>query len=274
LQVGDVVTIFSTADIEVPQSQRTRFVRLEGEIASAGLYSVSPGESLADVVARAGGLTSDAYLFGATFTRESTRRLQQQRLDEYLQQLRSQLQQATINDASKAISQQDAIAASASQAASQASIQRLAVVQASGRIVLGIPPAAKGISAIPLISLEDGDRFVVPRLPSEVNIQGAVYNQNAVLFRPGLRAGDYLRAAGGPTRNGDPKKEFIIRADGSLFSRQFVSKHAFNNTRIYPGDTLVVPERIDKQSALRTLVYLAQIVGQVGLGAAAFSVLQ
>jgi protein involved in polysaccharide export with SLBB domain len=274
LQVGDVVTIFSTADIEVPQSQRTRFVRLEGEIASAGLYSVSPGESLADVVARAGGLTSDAYLFGATFTRESTRRLQQQRLDEYLQQLRSQLQQATINDASKAISQQDAIAASASQAASQASIQRLAVVQASGRIVLGIPPAAKGISAIPLISLEDGDRFVVPRLPSEVNIQGAVYNQNAVLFRPGLRAGDYLRAAGGPTRNGDPKKEFIIRADGSLFSRQFVSKHEFNNTRIYPGDTLVVPERIDKQSALRTLVYLAQIVGQVGLGAAAFSVLQ
>jgi protein involved in polysaccharide export with SLBB domain len=274
LRAGDVITIFSTADIEVPQSQRTRFVRLEGEIVSAGVYSVNPGETLAEVIARAGGLTNDAYLFGATFTRQSTKRLQQQRLNEYTQQLRSQLQQAEINDASKSISAQDATIAAASQAAAEASIQRLATVEASGRIVLGIPPEARGLAAVPYVALEDGDRFVVPRLPSEVNIQGAVYNQNAVLYARGVRAGAYLRAAGGPTRDGDPKKEFIVRADGSLLSRQYLSEHQFNDARIYPGDTVVIPERIDKQSALRTLVYLAQIVGQFGLGAAAINVLR
>jgi len=274
LESGDVITIFSNADIEVPQSQRVRFVRLEGEIASAGVYSVRPGESLADLIVRAGGLTKDAYLFGATFTRESTRRLQQQRLNEYLQELQNQLQQATINDAAKAISSQDTAISAASQAAAQSSIQRLASVRASGRIVLGIPPEARGIGAIPYVALEDGDRFVVPRLPSEVSIQGAVFNQNAVLYSRGVRAGTYLREAGGPTRDGDPKKEFIVRADGSLISRQYLSQHQFENERIFPGDSIIVPERIDKQSALRTLVYLAQIVGQFGLGAAAINVLR
>ncbi len=56
---GDVVTIFSKADIRVPQAQQTRYVRLEGEVVSSGVYSVLPGETLRHLVERAGGLTSD-----------------------------------------------------------------------------------------------------------------------------------------------------------------------------------------------------------------------
>jgi protein involved in polysaccharide export with SLBB domain len=274
LQSGDVVTIFSNADIEVPQSQRTRFVRLEGEIASAGVYSVHPGESLADLVTRAGGVTKDAYLFGSAFTRQSTQKLQQQRLNEYVQQLQDQLLHEGVNDASRAISSQDAALSAASQAASQSAIQRLASLRASGRIVLDIPANAIGVQAIPFVSLEDGDRFVIPRLPSEVNVQGAVFNQNAFLFSQNERAGSYIRKAGGPTRDADPKKAFIIRADGSLLSRQYLSKHQFESAHIYPGDTIVVPERLDRNSTLRTIGYLSQIIGQIGFSAAAINVLR
>ena len=84
---GDVVTIFSKADIRVPQAQQTRFVRLEGEFVSSGVYSVLPGETLRHLVERAGGVTADAYLYGSEFTRESTRRVQQQRLNEYIDQI-------------------------------------------------------------------------------------------------------------------------------------------------------------------------------------------
>ena len=87
LEPGDVVTIFSQADIKVPQTQRTKFVRLEGEFKQAGIYTVLPNETLPQLVARAGGLTPDAYLFGSNFTRESTRILQQLRLNDYLQNL-------------------------------------------------------------------------------------------------------------------------------------------------------------------------------------------
>ena len=91
-----MVTIFSQADIKVPQAERTKFVRLEGEFEHAGIYSVLPGETLPQLVARAGGLTPQAYLFGSNFTRESTRVLQQLRLNDYLQNLELEIDRATI----------------------------------------------------------------------------------------------------------------------------------------------------------------------------------
>ncbi len=84
LQAGDVITIFSEADIVIPLDQQTKYVNLEGEVVHAGIYSVQPGETLRDLVRHAGGFTSRAYLYGADFTRESVRVLQQQRLDEYV----------------------------------------------------------------------------------------------------------------------------------------------------------------------------------------------
>ena len=92
LQPGDVVTIFSQADIRVPIEDQTKFVKLEGEIASAGTYSVKKGENLRQLIQRAGGFTPNAYLFGSEFNRESTRVLQQQRLDEYVNTLEIDLQ--------------------------------------------------------------------------------------------------------------------------------------------------------------------------------------
>src|SRR5690349_3802731 len=74
LEPGDIITIFSKADFSVPRTQQTKQIRLEGEVAMAGVYTALPGETLRDLVKRAGGLTPNAYLYGAQFTRESTRR--------------------------------------------------------------------------------------------------------------------------------------------------------------------------------------------------------
>ena len=92
LEPGDVITIFSDADIRVPRAQQTKYVRLEGEFVHAGVYSVLPGETLRQLVIRAGGLTPQAYLYGSQFSRESTRREQQQRLDEYVSALSYQIE--------------------------------------------------------------------------------------------------------------------------------------------------------------------------------------
>jgi polysaccharide export outer membrane protein len=74
LRPGDVVTIFSKADISVPLEHRTKFVRVEGEVENAGVYSAEAGETLRALVKRAGGITPGAYLYGIQFTRESTQR--------------------------------------------------------------------------------------------------------------------------------------------------------------------------------------------------------
>jgi protein involved in polysaccharide export with SLBB domain len=277
LQPGDIVTIFSQVDISVPQAQRTKFVRLEGEFKGAGIYSVAPGETLRQLVARAGGFTPNAYLFGSEFTRESTRVFQQQRLNEYLSNLELEIDRSTINTAQASVTPQDTAAAATEVSASRSLVDKFRNIRATGRIVLELNPNAIGIDQLPDLPLEDGDRFTVPSKPSTVNVVGAVYDQNSFLFNQRQQAGKYVRLAGGPTRDVDDKHAFIIRADGSVISRQSrsgVFGNTFISTRMNPGDTVVIPEKVPRPSALRNFVNYSQIFSQLALGAAAIAVLQ
>src|SRR5579884_1754615 len=276
LQPGDVVTIFSQADLRVPQERQTKFVRLEGEFASSGIYSVRPGETLRQLVIRAGGLMPDAYLYGSEFTRESTRVLQQQRLDEYVQTVELETQRGVLAGTSSAASAQDVASAQAAQASARDLLSRLHQLRATGRIVLQIKPDATGLDGLPDLPLEDGDVFIVPPRPSTVNVVGAVYDQNSFMFTPGRRVGDYLKMAGGPNRDADKKHMFIIRADGSVVSRTVNSGvwgNTFESARIYPGDTIVVPEKTFRPTILRGILDWSQLFSQLALGAAAISVI-
>ena len=136
LEPGDVITVFSDADIRVPRVQQTKYVRLEGEFVHAGVYSVLPGETLRQLVIRAGGLTDQAYLYGSQFTRESTRLEQQQRLDEYVAALSYQIQISGSNLAASVVNPQQAAAANASEASQRELVNRLREVRATGRVVL------------------------------------------------------------------------------------------------------------------------------------------
>jgi protein involved in polysaccharide export with SLBB domain len=269
---GDVVTIFSKADIRVPQAQQTRLVRLEGEFVSSGVYSVLPGETLRQLVQRAGGLSPEAYLYGSEFTRESTRRVQQQRLNEYIDQITLQLSANATNSAGRSISAQDSAAAAASQAQSQSVVNSLRQVRATGRIVLELSPDSHDLSQLPDLPLEDGDKFIVPRVPSTVSVDGAVYNQNSFVYDPSRRVGSYIRLAGGANRDADKSRAYVIRASGSVLSKQYSSSlrgNSFDSLHIYPGDTVVIPLNLTKGNTLRTVVSIAQIVGQLGIAVAA-----
>jgi len=279
LEAGDVVSIFSEADIRVPIAHQTKMVTLAGEFAHAGVYTVQPGESLRDLVERAGGLTSNAYLYGSEFTRESTRAVQQARIDEYVQNLGMEIQRGNLAMVSSSVrSAQDLSSAASAQSSEQALLASLRQIRATGRVVLRFAPEAVAASSIPAITMEDGDRFVVPPVPATVNVVGAVYNQNSFLYAPGKNAGAFLQQAGGPNRNADWRHEFIIRADGEVVSRKVGKSiwegNEFNSLRINPGDTILVPEKSIRSSALRGVIDWSQIFSQFALGAAAVNVLR
>ena len=278
LEPGDVVSIFSQGDIRVPIAQQTKYVRLDGEFVHAGVYTAQPGETLRDLVQRAGGLTASAYLYGSEFTRESTRAVQQRRMDEYVQTLEMQMQRGNLALASSpATSAQDLASGAAAQNSEQELLGRLRQMRATGRIVLEFRSGSSGVDVLPDIALEDGDRFVVPPVPASINVVGAVYDQNSFLFETQRRAGVYLHLAGGPNRDADKRHIFVIRADGSVISREAESGiwgNEFDNLRMNPGDTIVVPEKTFKPSALRSVLDWSQLFSQFALGAAALSVIQ
>lgn len=278
LEPGDTVTIFSETDIHVPLDKQVKYVELEGEFVHAGYYSVQPGETLRDVVRSAGGLTPRAYLYGSEFTRESARILQQQRLDDYVRGISAEAQRSNEALALMPTSSSNAMAdAAASRQQTEAMVNRLSQMRATGRIVLKFPPDNSNLNDIPAINLENGDKFVVPFAPANINVVGAVYDQNSYVFERGRSLGYYLHLAGGANRNADWRHAFLIRADGSVISRTHTQgaglwKQSFNDLKLNPGDTLVVPDKIPRP-ALRGIIEWSQIFSQFALGAAAVNVL-
>jgi len=93
-----------------------------------------------------------------------------------------------------------------------------------------------------------------PVSPSTVDILGAVYNKNAFLYQREERLDDYLKRAGGPTRDADTARMFVIRADGSVLGKQSVKglwNGGFASLRLMPGDAIVVPERLNHGTFLK-----------------------
>lgn len=277
LKPDDVVTIFSEADVRVPISEQTKLVRLEGEFVHAGIYTVLPGETLRQLVERAGGFTPNAYLYGSEFTRESARAIQQARINEYVATMNLSIQRGTLAlVTAPAASAQDLASTAAATGLERQLLATLKQIRATGRIVLQFAPGSRGVDTVPNIPLEDGDRFIVPPVPSSVNVVGAVYDQNSFLYSPDRRVGAYLQMAGGPNKDADRKHAFVIRADGQVISYEMAHGpwgNEFDRLGMNPGDTIVIPDKTLKPSVLRGVLDWTQLFSQFTLGAAALAII-
>jgi polysaccharide biosynthesis/export protein len=266
LMPGDVVTIFSQADIQIPIREQTKYLTLKGEFIHPGVYSVGPGETLHSVVARAGGLTPQAYVYAASFTRRSTQALEQQQLDEFGDQLERQLLHHSVATAIAG----DSVPGRQTAALNRELIARLRSVRATGRIVLNMKSDQAGKYELPDMSIENGDAIVVPFTPETVLVEGAVFNPHAFLFESNHTVGEYLRLAGGPNRDADRKRILVLRGDGTVISRN-TNASAFNRGLerivLYPGDSILVPEKNIKLSPMNLALLWTQALSQSTTGA-------
>jgi polysaccharide export outer membrane protein len=266
LMAGDVVTIFAQSEIQIPANEQTKYITLEGEFVHPGIYSVSAGETLRSVVSRAGGVTQQAYLYAASFTRTSTQALEQQHLNEFSDQLEHQLLRNSMFSTSPtngATSQQ-------ALSSNRELIERMRAVRASGRIVLDVQGANAKEDELPDLHLENGDHLLVPVKPDTVQVLGAVFNSQAFIFHPGIRAGEYLHLAGGPNRDADRKRIFILGADGTVTSsdsQSSFSRRGLGEMHLHPGDSIVVPEKGMHLSGVAQVLAWTQAISQASLPA-------
>jgi len=196
-----------------------------------------------------------------------------------LRQSTEQMKRELVSKFANATPQQGQTASDqqAQLAMQQAALARLSAIRPTGRVVLSMSPVAQSISEIPDFPLEDGDAFYVPPRLSTVQVAGAVYNANAFRYQPSSRLVSYLNAAGGATRQADTKRMFVIRADGSVLSRQSHSQHThgkYENLKLLPGDAIVVPEKLRVNSAMTEFLQWTQITSQLALTAAAVNVIK
>lgn len=280
LQPGDIVTVFSVNDVRVPQAKRQVFVRVEGEVQRPGIYQMQPGDGLPQLVEKAGGLTPDAYLFGAAFFREEVKRAQTANLEQLVRRLESQVE-TRLSTAAASVSSSDAgvaqIRVQAEAQAQKQALDRLRNLKPSGRIMLGLNNDRVQPDKLPALRLENQDRLVVPARPDFVYVLGSVNTESSLIWRQGASVQQYLDQSG-LTSGADVDEIFVLRADGSVLSNAGRWFSSVTGATVLPGDVIVLPEKTDHESAwsvfTRNAKDITQIVYQFSLGAAAIKTLR
>jgi protein involved in polysaccharide export with SLBB domain len=273
LKPGDIVTIFSQRDITVPQTERSQYVIVEGEVVRPGVYKLETNETLHSVLQRAGGLTPNAYVYGSQFSRDSARIDQQRSLDELANTMEVQIRQSAMS-----------VAASANPgdlpqmlAAQEAIITQLRSTRASGRVALPVRPKDKNLTDYPDMVMEDNDRLTIPHTPSTVSVVGDVYNPGSFIFEPRNSAGAYLDIAGKGKPQSDMHHAFVLRANGIVVAANNVNGlfkgTKFDRVHLYPGDQIVVPYKIPTGAFVRGLRDWTQITSQLAITGAALAIL-
>ncbi|WP_158174557.1 SLBB domain-containing protein [Grimontia hollisae] len=241
-----------------PGIKEQKNVVLKGEIRFPGTYTVRKGETLRNVIERAGGLTEYANPQGAIFTREALRLQEQALLEEYAAEIRKETAKKTFNRDSNIgsmITNPDKTLAFVEEASKS---------KALGRLVVQLDEVIEGNSAADFM-LEDGDFLFVPTYRNTVSVMGEVQVGITYLLDDSLDVDDYINKAGGLKKQADEDRIFVVRADGSVFkpNRGYWFGHKGDNLKA--GDTIVVPLDTDYRDVLNVWTAATQILYQTGV---------
>jgi protein involved in polysaccharide export with SLBB domain len=268
LNNGDVVRVFSAVEATLAIGRQNKRVRVDGEVLNPGEYVLPAESTLPDALRAAGGLTPAAYLYAVQFMRESVKQTQQENFDRALRDLETESARAAFG--TRTTNADEAAAQTANAQATSRLIERMRTVKPTGRVVLQTPTEG---GELPALALEDGDHLYIPARPTTVGVFGSVFNTGSYLFSPGRNVTDYLRLAGGPTRGADDTSIFVVRANGSVVSSLqgsgwFNKQGQLSALRAEPGDTIFVPEEVNKTTALQGARDWTQIFFQLAVGLA------
>ena len=268
LGTGDLVRAYSGVTSALPRAIQNNRVHVDGEVVHPGDYVLPPGSTSSDALRAAGGLTAAAFPYGTEFTRESVRQTQQLNFERALRDLETDMVKSQATQRSTSI--EETATQSAQATANARLLDRLRQARPTGRVVMPIEPDAR---ALPDFPLENGDSITVPARGTAVGVFGSVFNTGSFVYVPDHTAQSYIQLAGGPTRGSDKASIFMIRANGSVISAQQGSSfwHSGNNLLtaiVQPGDTLFVPEELNKSTFIQDAKDWTQILYQFGLGVA------
>ncbi len=252
---------------ETPDWGDRESVTLRGEVRFPGTYPIRKGETLGQVLERAGGLTSQAFPAGSAFTRRDLREIEQQQIDRLTERTRSELASLALQAANAG--QGSAVEALQS---GQALLTQLQGAKATGRFVIDLPGLlADRVGGDRDVLLRDGDELVIPKMRQEVSVIGEVQNATSHLYRPNLKRDDYLSLSGGTTKKADRGRIYIVRADGSVATRIRSRFSRNDNVAINPGDTIVVPLDTERMPRLPFWQAVTAILYNVAVSVAAIN---
>ena len=256
LQSYDVVLVRA-----IPEFRENLSVTLKGEVRFPGDYSFTRGETLGDIIRRAGGLNGLAHAEAAVFTREDLRLQEAKKLEQIQERLKADIATAELENANNGGGRGTA-------AAADKLLETLSASEAVGRLVIDLPRIMDG--SLEDVQLQHGDALMIPKYRQEISVLGEVQQPTAHLYNSDFRLHDYLDLSGGTKKSADRKRIYVLKANGSVALSGGSGWLSRKRLKIEAGDTIVVPIDADKQKTLTVWSEATQIIYQLALGANAF----
>lgn len=261
--VPDVrITAYDALNIrEVSGWREQQIITLGGEVRFPGSYTFTPGETLASVLQRAGGLTQFGSARGAVFTRETLREREREQIEVLARRLEADLSALALSDPGNI----EAVSVG------RGLLEQLRTAEATGRLVINLG-AILGGDASQDIELRPGDQLLVPPTSQEVSVLGEVQFATSHFHVPGLERDGYIQRSGGTTQRADQRRIYVVRASGEVVtaagSRWF---SRVDGGGIEPGDTIVVPLETDRVRPLELWSAITTTVYNTAIAAAALN---
>lgn len=256
---------------ETPDWREKESVTLRGEVRFPGAYPIRKGETLSSVVARAGGLTDEAFPHGTVFTREELKDQEREQLATLTKRLQSDLALLALQSAQVPTSRGGTTDTAATLAAGQSLLTQLQNSTPTGRLVVDLDQGLSKRGSEEDIELRNGDVLAIPKVKQYVTVIGEVQNPTSHVYKTGLNRSDYIVLSGGTTQRADDKRIYVVRADGSVAAHDSASWFGRSGSQLSPGDTVIVPIDAERMrplplwTAVTTIVYnLAVAVAAIG----------
>jgi protein involved in polysaccharide export with SLBB domain len=199
---------------KAPSYHQQRTVSISGEVRYPGAYSIgSKKERVSDLIARAGGLTPDAFIRGARMKRSNPDSIQKVEI------LRNSLPDSLMTKAEKQIS--------------------------SDKLELRLEDILRNPGSAFDYMLKDGDQIIIPEVSQEVRISGEVQNPIGLAYQNGKGLKYYIKRSGGFSDNAKKSKTFVIYSDGTTQVTSIFFGHDYPS--IEPGCQIIVPQKPEKQ---------------------------
>ena len=237
-------------------------IKLSGEFVKPGEYTIRPGDSILDIIERAGGYSNDSYSQGAVFLRRSVADLQKQAFLRSADDLEdtivdivtkgslTNLSEFTLSPISRLIS-------------------RLRSEKPIGRMVVDLDFLSLKNQPAMNFRVQDGDELFVPQRPNSISVVGEVLYSSTLGFDPDLGVEDYIDLSGGLKDSADKGKIFVILPNGrsKLVERTFFS----SGNVLIPGSTVVVSRDPRPFDAINLTQIVAPILADLATSAAAIA---
>ena len=258
LSPGDVLSVKT-----IPSWLEDRLVTISGEVRFPGDYTVRKSETIGQVISRAGGITKDAFVTGAIFTRAKLIEKEESQKEKLIERLESDIATLSLSPTSGETAQK-------ANSVANSLLLRLRNSKSAGRLVIDLGEQLTNPEKSQLI-VRHGDKIHIPNVPSEVSVMGEVQFATSHLYKADLTVDEFINLSGGFTQNADEKRIFVVKSNGAVFTKNgngWFSGQS-REKKIQAGDVIVVPINLQKGKWLETLTSSTQIVYQLAVTAAA-----